>query len=169
MKWTISQDNANGIRNPWVWGMVLFLLVFLSVNAVFIYLAFSSPPNLVVDNYYERGKQYMMTREKIDQEKQLGWTGTVIAPGNTRVNQLQQYEAIINGKNAAGLLLDSVVLYAYRPSNSREDFSVPMHKTATGSYIADVSFHLPGIWDLIVEAKQGEQKFVITRRVNIAP
>ena len=165
----ISQENNQAMRNPWVLGMLLFLVVFLTANAVFIFLAFNSPPNLVVEDFYERGKAYEQAREAMDREKALGWSGVIMLPAAARVNQTQTYEALIQGKNSAGLLLDDVTLYAYRPSDARADFSVPMQKTGHGSYMADVSFGLPGIWDIIVEARQGETDFVMTRRIRIEP
>lgn len=168
-KFNISQKNSEALKNPWVLGMLLFLVVFLSANAVFIYLAFQSPPNLVVKDFYERGKSYDMTRQRIDEIKALGWSGVLMVPTNSRVNQVQTYEALIQGKNSAGLELDSVTLYAYRPSDARADFSSAMIKTSTGVYQADISFNLPGIWDLIVEAKQGEHEFLVSRRVTISP
>jgi nitrogen fixation protein FixH len=165
----ISQENSQALRNPWVLGLLTFLLVFLSANAIFIYLAFKSAPDLVVDDFYERGEAYEQTLERIDREKALGWSGTLLLPAGSRVNQQQSYEALIQGKNSSSLLLDSVTLFAYRPSDATADFSVDMQKTASGSYIADVSFNLPGTWDIIVEAKQGENEFVITKRIRIEP
>jgi nitrogen fixation protein FixH len=165
----ISQENPQALRNPWVLGMLVFLVVFLTANAVFIYLAFKSPPNLVVEDFYERGEAYEQTRERIEAEKALGWSGLLMVPTTSRVNQLQTYEALITGKNSAGLLLDSVTLFAYRPSDADADFEIAMQKSGHGSYVADVSFNLPGTWDLIVEAERGNDKFSITRRIRIDP
>jgi nitrogen fixation protein FixH len=61
----ISQDNPKALQNPWVLGMLLFLVVFLSANAIFIYLAFKSPPNLVVEDFYERGEAYTDKKKTI--------------------------------------------------------------------------------------------------------
>lgn len=165
----ISQENPQALRNPWVLGMLVFLVVFLTANAVFIYLAFSSPPNLVVEDFYERGEAYEKTRERIEQEKALGWSGLLMVPTTSRVNQVQTYEALITGKNSAGLLLDSVTLFAYRPSDAEQDFSAEMQKSGHGSYVTDISFALPGTWDIIIEAKRGQDEFIITRRIRIDP
>ncbi|MCX4188288.1 FixH family protein [Methylophaga sp. OBS4] len=165
----ISQENSQAMRNPWVLGMLTFLFVFLAANAIFIYLAFESPPNLVVKDFYEKGEAYEQTRERIAEEKSLGWSGVLMVPTKSRVNQTQTYEAMITGKNSAGLLLDSVTFFAYRPSDARADFSAEMQKSGHGSYVTDISFNLPGTWDIIVEAKQGESEFVITRRIRIDP
>ena len=53
-----SQSNTDGKRNPWVIGWFGLVVVFLSVNAVFFVLAVISNPGLVVEDYYEQGRQY---------------------------------------------------------------------------------------------------------------
>ena len=165
----ISQENNQALKNPWVLGVIGFLLVVISVNSFLIYMAFKQPPNLVVDNFYERGKAYAMKEAAVEQEKLLGWSGVVMAPPETRVNQRQPYEVLIQGKNSVALTLDSVTLFAYRPSDMTADFSVPMNQMSAGRYSADITFELPGNWDLIVEAKSGEDEFLITRRIYIEP
>lgn len=165
----ISQENKQALKNPWVLGFLGFMCLFLSANAVFIYLAFSSPPNLVVDNYYERGKAYTNKEVQMGQENELGWSGVIMVPANNRVNQRQAYEVLIQGKNSRTVELDSVSLFAYRPSDQRKDFSVEMNPIGLGRYGADIEFGLPGNWDIIVEAKRGDDKFLVTRRIYIDP
>lgn len=165
----ISQNNKEALKNPWVWGLILFFLTFLAANAVFIYLAFKSPPNLVVPDFYERGKRYEDTQLRIEEEKALGWTGILTVPKKTRVNQTQSYEILIQGRNAVSLALDSVIIEAYRPSDERADFSEAMEAVSPGIYTAEMSFSLPGIWDVIVVAKQGEQEFLVAKRITINP
>jgi nitrogen fixation protein FixH len=165
----ISQENPQALRNPWVLGLLAFLFVFLTANAIFIYLAFETPPNLVVKDYYEKGEAHAKTQERINRQQELGWSGVLMLPPSARVNQTQTYEALITGKNSAGLMLDSVKLFAFRPSDAEEDFEVDMQPSGTGSYVADVSFNLPGTWDVLIEAHRGEDEFIITRRIRIEP
>ncbi len=165
----ISQENNQALKNPWVLGFLLFLCTFVTMNIIFIYLAFKSPPNLVVDDYYERGKAYAQKEMQNDQGNKLGWSGVIMLPKNNRVNQRQAYEVFIQGKNSAAIELDSVTLFAYRPSDMQEDFSVEMNPMGLGRYGSDIEFGVPGNWDIIVEAKRGEDEFVITRRIYIDP
>lgn len=165
----ISQSNKEAFKNPWVLGMLLFLATFLTANGIFIYLAFESPPNLVVKDFYERGENYIEAHKLVEKQKALGWTGTIMAPTNTRVNQHQRYEVLLQGKQSAALILDSVTLHAYRPSDAKADFSVEMVKSKPGMYDADVSFNLPGIWDVIIVATQNEHEFMVTKRITISP
>lgn len=166
---SISQSNKEALKNPWVLGIVLFVFTFLTANAIFIYLAFKSPHGLVDKNFYENGKNYEEIQKQIEQQKALGWTGLFMITSTTRVNELQTYEVLIQGKNAAGIDLDSVVLKAYRPADATADFSAIMTKTNPGIYTAQMSFNLPGTWDLVVEAKQAQQEFVMTQRISIKP
>ncbi|AFJ01627.1 putative integral membrane protein linked to a cation pump [Methylophaga frappieri] len=165
----ISQHNPQALKNPWVLGFLGFLVTFLTANAVFIYLAFQQRPNLVVDNFYERGKAYAMKEAAVENEQTLGWNGVIMAPAKTRVNQKQPFEVLIQGKNSTALNLDSVTFFAYRPSDMNADFSIAMNQMAAGRYAADITFSLPGNWDVIVEAKQGEDEFLLTRRIYIDP
>jgi nitrogen fixation protein FixH len=165
----ISQSNKEALKNPWVLGMLLFLATFLTANAIFIYLAFKSPPNLVVEDFYERGEHYVEAQKLVEKQKALGWTGLIMAPATTRVNQHQLYEVLLQGKHSTALLLDSVILHAYRPSDARADFSVEMLNSKPGMYGADVSFNLPGIWDVIIVATVDEHEFLVTKRFTISP
>jgi nitrogen fixation protein FixH len=166
----ISQKNSEALKNPWVWGMIIFLIVFLMANAIFIYLAFQSPPSLVVEDFYERGVKYQEVHKRMDEAKAKGWTGVLMLPSQTRVNQQQIHEVLLQGKNAAALNPDSVTLHAYRPSDAKEDFSVEMKPhSSLGMYTAEVSYPLPGIWDIIVVATKDGDEFLVTKRVSILP
>ena len=166
---TISQKNKQALKNPWVLGFILFFCTFVTANIIFIYLAFSTPPNLVKKDFYERGERYEETRKLIDQEKSLGWTGLLMIPAKPRIHQPQVYEVLLQGRQSISLQLDAVTFHAYRPSDANADFSVEMTNTKPGTYAAEIAFNLPGIWDVIVVARQGEQEFLVTKRITISP
>ena len=165
----ISQHNKQALKNPWVLAIILFVITFVTMNAVFIYLAFKSPPSLVDKNFYESGKNYEQIQKQIDQQQALGWSGVLFVPPKTRVNQIQKYEVLLQGKNSTALALDSVVIKAYRPADAEADFSAPMMNSKPGMYEAELSFKLPGTWDIIVEATQGDDEFVMAKRITISP
>jgi len=166
---SISQSNKEALKNPWVLAIILFVITFVSMNAVFIYLAFKSPPSLVDKDFYENGKNYDQIQQQIELQKELGWSGVLFIPTQTRVNQTQKYEVLIQGKNSASLALDSVTIKAYRPSDAHADFSSVMTNSKPGTYETELHFNLPGTWDLVVEAVQQEKQFVMHRRVTISP
>lgn len=165
----ISQSNKEALKNPWAIGIILFVCTFLTSNTIFIYFAFQSPSSLVDKNFYEHGKNYDQIQQQIEQQQELGWTGLIMIPSTTRVNESQIYEVLIQGKNAVGIDIDSVVMKAYRPADATADFSQTMSKTKPGIYAAEMRFNLPGTWDLVVKAKQAKNEFVVTKRVSIKP
>jgi nitrogen fixation protein FixH len=92
-----------------------------------------------------------------------------MTPSSIRVNQDQTYDVFLHGKNSTKLDLDSVTFFAFRPSDVNADFAIPMEQKQPGVYTVKARFDLPGIWDLIVEAKQGEQRFLTTERISVKP
>jgi len=165
----ISQSNKQALRNPWVLGIATVLLISMSGTFFLVYIAFKNPPNLVDKNFYESGKKYEEAQNQMGQQEALGWTGFFMIPSKTRVNQTQTYEVLLQGQNALAIELDSVVMKAYRPSDAKADFSATMSNTKPGIYATEMSFNLPGTWDLVVEAKQGENEFIMTKRVSVQP
>lgn len=164
----ISQSNSSALKNPWPLGILAALIVFLCGNAVFIYLAFKTAPSLVVEDFYERGEAYDQIQKNREKEIELGWNAIVMTP-KLRVNETKTFDVLIQGKNSTALTLDSVVFYAYRPSDHKADFSIAMDRVQAGMYQAEVGFTLPGIWDVIIEAKQGEDKLLTTKRISVLP
>jgi nitrogen fixation protein FixH len=165
----ISQESNHALKNPWVLGFIGFFCTFVTANIIFITLSFKAPPALVVDDFYEKGQAYEETQKRIAEERSLGWTGLLMTPATIRVNQTQTYDIFLHGKNSASLDLDTVTFFAYRPSDKEADFALPMKQKQPGIYTIDAGFSLPGIWDVIVEAKQGDQRFLTTKRISVKP
>ena len=98
----------------------------------------------------------------------LGWTGTILSPSKRKVDKVQTYEFLIQDENALAVALDSVTLYAYRASDQDADFTVEMIEATRGKYTAEVAFPLKGSWEINVEAKRGEDEYLVNRRIQIS-
>tara|TARA_R110001583_G_scaffold131954_1_gene283819 strand:- start:405 stop:902 length:498 start_codon:yes stop_codon:yes gene_type:complete len=154
-------------RSPVVRVWAGLLLLFFIANGVFIYLALNSNPGLVIDNYYDRGQDYeknMLKRRAEDP----GWNMRIELVASPVQDKAGAIRFHLSDKSGRLLVPETVRLFAYRPSNSKADFELPMLELQTGTYQADVVFPLPGIWDLlIVVAKEGAE-FSEALRVNVA-
>lgn len=153
-------------RSPLVLGWLALLLVFFVVNGIFIYLAQTRNPGLVVDNYYERGQDYeknMLKRLAADP----GWQLRIQAPESIERGQPALFGFELTGKDGEVVNPDEVVLRAYRPVNVGDDFAVPMERLRAGYYEADVSFPLLGVWDLLVTVHKGEQEYSEALRIHV--
>ena len=157
--------------SPWRSPVVLFvsalLLVFLGANAVFIYLAQTNNPGLVVDNYYERGQDYeknMLKRMAQDP----GWNMRIEPPKQLIQNQPGEVRFYLSDKDGELLVPESVHLFAYRPTHKQGDFDQPMEELQNGVYVTQAAFPLPGIWDVLVVVIKDGQEFSEALRFNVA-
>jgi len=163
-KWP-EKDSA--LKSPWVLGWFALIIVIFAANATMITLAIKTSPGLVEKDYYERGKNYELVLEKRAGQNALGWETKLLPPEQKVVNRpaLYRYFAV----DSAGLPIDadSVRLFAYRPSDAKADFVVDFIREGVGRYMGEVTFPLPGAWDLIVSIERGDDQFDTTQRIFI--
>lgn len=145
--------------------MIALIVVVVMVNLTMIYLAITTSPGLVVKDYYERGEHYGATLEKEAQEKHLGWTVELTPPSPIRLGHPQPWLIAATDRYGLPLRADSAVLYAYRPSDARADFSVPLEQVTAGQYRGEPLFRLKGVWDLIISVRKGVNRYRLTRRI----
>ncbi len=165
-----GEVKETALQSPWVWALFIFMGVVLAANGTLIYFAFKTRPNLVVSDYYERGKNYEARLNlKNRMKKDLGWRmdeGGKIAASAGRPASVT---VTITDKDGLPAAPEAVKLYAYRPSDARHDFELPMTKTGNGQFVVDAVFPLKGVWDLIIEAEKGDERMNIARRITVLP
>lgn len=142
-------DSNSTWRSPWVIGIIVVLTIFVIANIYTIYLTTQDVPGLVVDNYYERGQHYeenMLKRQAQDP----GWKMKVAAPESIKMGKKEFINVTVTDGDAKPVNRDSVMFHLYRSSDATKDFSLPMKRIDDGLYEVEVSFPLPGVWDVLV-------------------
>ncbi len=142
------------------------LLIFFVANGVFIYLALTNNPGLVVDNYYERGQDYentMLSRLAANP----GWEMRIELIDSPVLHQPANLRFHLSSNSGELLPPDTVRLFAYRPSNAAGDFDLPMRDLGNGVYDVDVTFPLPGVWDLLAVVIKDDAEFSEALRVHV--
>ena len=140
-------------QQHWYKSPLLLIWLFLVLTAMSgtIYMviqANSGFPGLVVDDYYERGQDYEENILKKLQENEK-WT-TEFHMQDAHLNKAAPISFTIRAKSGAMAQAEKVTLYAYRPSDSKKDFNIPMTLANDKiTYQADVSFAMKGKWELI--------------------
>lgn len=142
------------------------VVIFVTMNMIVIYLAQSNNPGLVAEDFYKRGQDYEQNMLK-RQARDPGWQMQVELPKKIGVD-----EAVIcrfTVLDAEGMPIEptAVVFYAYRPSDAKADFTVPMQRVGPGRYEAEVRFPLLGAWDALVSAKQGDDEYNTAKRIGV--
>ena len=163
----LSQNNKQAMRNPWVIGWLSSLIVVVIVNTAFIVTAYKTNPGLVMENYYEQGRNYERTvLQLIDARDSLEWdvsmeVGSVLVsePATLIVTVLNR-----KGEAVTGL---SGQLQLYRASNQSHDQVVSLSEVESGLYQARYTLVLQGIWDLILTISSDKGDYVVEQRINV--
>jgi len=163
-----SQSSTVGKYNPWVIGWFAIISVFLGVNIIFIVFAVTSNPGLVVEDYYEQGRQYEKNAIKMmAMQNKLQWESKLEIPETVALNQTDTYRFIATDARGLPISNADVKIIAYRPSDASADFTTILQPTGPGLYQAALSFPLPGVWDLNVKVQRGEDRLEMVQRLFV--
>ena len=162
-----SQDNTQAMRNPWIIGWLGIIGLFFAFNAVFIYLAITTSPGLVTEDYYEQGRNFEENTQKIfAAQNALKWETKLAVPSQIIINHPDTFRFSAVDSNGRPIMGADVSVVAYRPSDANADFMVQLNQAAPGQYQSLMAFPLPGIWDLNFTIKDGENTFKLSRRIS---
>jgi nitrogen fixation protein FixH len=159
-------DKKSAWRSPWVIAWVAMVVIFFTMNMIMVYLAQTNNPGLVVEDFYERGQDYEQNMLK-RQARNPGWQMQVDLPKKIGVDELVTCRFTVKDKDGAPVDPTAVTFYAYRPSDAKEDFSVPMQRLGPGLYEAELRFPLLGAWDILVSAQRGEDEYNAPKRIGV--
>ena len=165
-----NEVKETALQSPWVWALFIFMGVVFTANGVLVYFAYKTKPNLVVSDYYERGKNYE-SRTKLHNrmKSDLGWRMEVSRDIAVSVGKPAPVTIMITDKDGLPATPENVKLYAFRPSDAQHDFALPMTKAGSGQFTVQAAFPLKGVWDLIIEAEKGDERMNTARRVTVLP
>jgi nitrogen fixation protein FixH len=159
-------DKNSAWRSPWVIAWVAMIVIFFTMNGIMIYLAKTNNPGLVVEDFYERGQDYEKNMLK-RQARNPGWQMKVDLPRKIGVDEAVICRFTVSDNEGVPVDPTAVVFHAYRPSDAKQDFSVPMQQVGPGHYEAEVRFPLLGAWDILVSAQQGEDEYNTPKRIGV--
>lgn len=158
----ISQKNASGLRNPWLLSLLALIVLVLSVNGAFIWLATRDGKAALVDHEYKTRdrKSNAQVLSELATQQTLAWQTTIKRPKAIVLNRPAAYEIRIvdkDGKSVSGHLS----VEAYRASNANRDFTTPFRETSAGNYQGEITFPLKGYWELRIHITRGTDNFSV--------
>ncbi len=154
-------------KNPFVIGWFLILIIVVTVNFFMVSMAIVTNPGLVIDDFYEKGKNMDKTLANRKQMEEMGWQLSVDLPVLTQ-GQSEVVTLLVLDKQKRPLKVDSAVLYYYRPSDRKLDGEQVLTPTGKpGEFQADFVLNTKGKWDVIMEVKQGDLKYNIGRSIMV--
>ena len=165
----ISQENKNGLRNPWLLGMIGLVIVVLGVNGAFIWFAMHNRSTLVDRDYSTKDRKSSAdVVNDLQEQKALAWKATIKQPKSIDMGSPAGYE--ISVVDREGVPVNGTVeVDAYRASDESKDFSTAFREVSPGNYQGYISFPLKGYWELRIRVKREKDLFeVVTNKFMVA-
>lgn len=165
----ISQENKNGLSNPWLLGMIGAIIVVFMVNGVFIWFATHNRSTLVGRDYSTKDrKSNAAVVSDLQEQKALAWKTTIKQPKSVVMGSPAGYE--ISVVDREGVPVNGTVeVGAYRASDESKDFSTSFREVSPGNYQGYISFPLKGYWELRIRVKRENEVFeVVTDKLLVS-
>lgn len=165
----ISQQNKDGLRNPWLLGMIGAIIVVFIVNSAFIWFATHNRSTLVERDYNTKDrKSNAAVVSDLQEQKALAWKATIRQPKSIVMGSPAGYEIGVVDREGAPVS-GTVEVEAYRASDESKDFSTAFSEVSPGNYQGYISFPLKGYWELRIRVKRGREIFeVVTNRLMVS-
>ena len=158
----ISQERKSGLRNPWLLGLLVLILLVLSVNASFIWFATHNQSTLVDREYKTKDrKTNTQMLNELGRQQALAWQTTINKPKELVLGKPTLYQISVvdkGGKPVSG----EMEVEAYRASDASLDFVTPFKEVAAGNYQGYVTFPLKGYWELHIHLQRGTDEFAVS-------
>lgn len=155
-------------KNPFVLFWLAILIIVLMVNFFMVSMAIVTNPGMVNSSPYKRGANYEAIMAERNAEALLGWQITIAWP---ELKEKAKTNLVLTAldKEGQAIVADSVELYAYRPSDLKDDFVLKFVATnVPGRYQTEVSMPKKGKWVWIAEVKHGNDKNSISGELMVA-
>ena len=162
-----KRDWSVAWKNPFVISWFVILIVVVSVNFFMVSMAILTAPGLVIDDFYEKGKNMDQTLAAQKRMDEMGWQLDVDLP-ELKEGKIARVTLMVLDKEGKPLNVDTAVLYYYRPSNRNLDGQQELAPTgALGEFEAEFVLNTKGKWDLIMEVTQDELVYNIGRSIMV--
>ena len=121
----------------WGKGILISIIVFLAGTAFMMVIAFNSPADLVVKNYYEKGVKYQEQIDRINRTNALSEQADVKFTGTGLLIKIPKMFS-------PGKLKGEV--FFYRPSSAEGDWKVPLSVDSSGAALISTAGLEKGFW-----------------------
>lgn len=155
-----AADIARGRMVPWV--IAIFFIAFILPLLGFTWIAFKYKPSEVTAHAYDKGLAYNHILKEENIQEALGWKATLTMTGTALTVHLEDKD----NKPIHGAMVKA---WFIRPATASMDQWAHMKETHAGYYMAMLPDPIPGLWEVRVTAKLGNEQFQAARSFSITP
>jgi len=156
------KDWSRPLRNPFIIGWLVMLVVVLSVNLFMVNMAIVTNPGLVKTDLDHAERSVAQIIRMDNKLKRLGWHLELNIPLLTQ-NAPQTIQARIATRSGKTIVGDTATLFYYRPADKRYDGQVQLKRDAEGVFIGTLTLPLKGKWDVVLEIHKDKDVYQLGR------
>ena len=146
------------IKWNWGTGILLSIIIFMAILIGLVYVFMNQDVDLVTKDYYSKELKYQDRINKINNTSELGKDVGILLQNN--FVKLTFPDSVFNNK-ASG------IIYFYRPSGSKKDFTVPVAVLNNNTQLVNTAVLEKGLWKVKVEWGMGGRDFYSEKSINI--
>lgn len=162
-----KEQKPDGWWYPWIF-VAAFAVIF-AVNGTMAFFAVDSWTGLETKNHFNQGQNYNQILDQRAKQDALGWTAdfsyeNIPAADDPRAGQFRLKFADKAGNPINNLYIDAL---AMRPTHEGHDQMMIFTFRGNGTYAANTTLPLPGLWEVRYTATRGEDTYQIRQRVEV--
>lgn len=144
--------------------LILSLVIFFMImDFIFIGIASKTYSGLFTENYFQKGIEQNKTKNQQVYKKSTNWNATITF--DKHHNYLAFKLSDHNKQPISNAIVNAKLI---RPVTAKFDFIINLKESKQpGSYESQITFPLPGQWDIRVKANFNNHEFIMTKRVLI--
>lgn len=139
---------------------IVFFVILIILDSVFVYLATSTHRGVVTENAYNQGLNYNKIIEASKKQNDLNWKSEIIYQDDF-LNFYLENEKKDSFDGA------SVTAFLVRPTQTGYDFSIKLEKQRNGKFQKLIKFPLKGQWDVKILVIWNKHKYQTIKRILI--
>lgn len=156
-------------RRGWYWPVLVVALLLCSVvpNVLLFVAANSDPGFAVEENYYKKALAWDSTMAQERHDAELGWDASVRAtPG---VAGSVVLTAMVRDRDGKVVTPDSIGVEAFHNGRAAHILRAMFEPGGDGSFAAALPMRRPGLWELRIDVRRGDDRFTQVIRQDIVP
>lgn len=146
-----------------MWIIIGGFSIVLAANSALVYFALTSWTGLETEHHFVKGLAYNRDLEGARRQQALGWQMEL----NTSFSDGKSGTIKIGFSDRQGQPLSdlTVKVFAIRPTREGFDREFLAKPVKDGLYLSPFTLPLPGVWDLRVVARRGDNDFQQVNRI----
>ncbi|MFC3031249.1 FixH family protein [Pseudoalteromonas fenneropenaei] len=136
-------------KNFWPWFLMFFPFITIVSCVLLVFIAVGNGPDMVVDDYYKKGKAINLELSKFDKAKALYLHGDLDVTTSRIVFKFTKGDAS---------QVTALKASFYHRTIKSHDFAVNLLKNANGEFSTSVEHYEPGAYTIFLEPMDGSWK-----------